>query len=178
MTPRVLRVATAADAGAIIALMTVSIRGIFPAFYDAEQTASGARYIPEVDNSLTGDDRYYVIEEDGELIASGGWVRRHVFHPRDGNPARAERLLDPATEPATVKAMFVRPDRTRQGLGTQLLDTCIAGARDEHFAMMTLVATLPGAPLYRRYGFVTTDEKLVRLPDGVTIACELMELPL
>jgi GNAT superfamily N-acetyltransferase len=43
--------------------------------------------------------------------------------------------------------MFVRGDRSRQGLGTRILELCEEAARAEGFTRLTLMATLPGAPL-------------------------------
>ena len=55
-------------------------------------------------------------------------------------------LLDPAVEPAKVRAMFVRDDWTRHGLGRRILEECKAAARREGFRRLALMATLPGTP--------------------------------
>src|SRR5215203_4352285 len=81
------------------------------------------------------------------------------------------RVLDPATEPARVRAMFVRGDRTRQGIGTRILEACEAAARAEGYRTLALMATLPGIPLYARFGFVETGRTEIRLPDGVMLEC-------
>ena len=39
------------------------------------------------------------------------------------------------------------------------------------------MATLPGVPLYRAYGFEPVEEVLVTLPDGVTLESMTMEKP-
>ncbi len=88
------------------------------------------------------------------------------------------RLLDPASEPARVRAMFVRPDWTRRGLGTRILEACEAAARAEGFRRLALGATLPGVPLYARFGFRATGEIQVTMPDGTSIRAVAMELPL
>ena len=62
------------------------------------------------------------------------------------------RLLDPRTEPARVRAMFVRADWTRRGLGREILDASERAARAEGFRTLALMATLPGEPLYRAFG--------------------------
>jgi GNAT superfamily N-acetyltransferase len=46
--------------------------------------------------------------------------------------------------------MFVRSDWTRRGLGTLILEACEAAARAEGFRRLSLMATLPGVPLYER----------------------------
>ena len=112
---------------------------------------------------------------DGEPVACGGWSRRDRLSRewrRDGDA----RLLDPATEPARVRAMFVRADWTRRGLGRRILEACEAAARREGSRSWSLMATLSGVGLYRAYGFVDVDELEVTMPDGVTLACVSMEM--
>jgi GNAT superfamily N-acetyltransferase len=174
-----LRVATPADAPAIDVLMKASTAAIFPAYYDAEQTASSMRYVAQPDPTLLEDGTYYVLEFGRELVGCGGWSRRG--RPYMGSPDAAgdDRLLDPATEGAHVRAMFVRADWTRRGLGRRIIDECEAAARARGFAWMDLVATLPGIPLYRACGFEPTAEiEDVVLVDGVRLPCQAMSKPI
>ena len=173
-----LRRATPADAAAIDALMKASIRAIFPAFYSSAQTASSEVHIGHVDPMLIDDGTYLVLEAPGEgIVACGGWSRRDkLFSGETAQEGRA-RLLDPATEPARIRAMFVRGDWTRRGLGTRILDACRDAARAEGFTMLSLMATLPGLQLYERYGFRVTSRGPITLPDGTPIECAAMEMP-
>ena len=173
-----IRLATLDDADAIDALMKVSIRDIFPLFYDESQTASSMIHVSSVDRMLIEDATYFVIEEAGELIACGGWSRRDKLYTGSGAGLGDARLLDPETEPARVRAMFVRPDRTRRGLGMRILEACKAAADTEGFEAMALMATLPGVLLYERYGFVATKRTTITLPDGIVLAAVAMEKPL
>jgi GNAT superfamily N-acetyltransferase len=172
-----LRLAQPADAEAIDALMKASIRDIFPAVYDEIQTASAVMYISSVDRQLIADGTYFVIEEGTELIACGGWSRRHKLYTGSGDRALDDRLLDPGTEAARVRAMFVRGDRTRRGLGTRILEACEDAARAEGFSDMVLMATMPGVPLYERFGFVVKRLATITMPDGVSLAGAEMERP-
>jgi GNAT superfamily N-acetyltransferase len=173
-----LRLGRLDEADAIDDLMKASTAELFPHFYDAQQTAASVRYIASVDRTLLEDGTYFVIEADGELVACGGWSRRDKLYTGSGEGAGDARLLDPATEPARVRAMFVRPDWTRRGLGTRILEACQAAAKAEGFGVLALVATLPGLPLYERFGFVVTERVEVRMPDGTAIACAAMERPI
>ena len=175
-----LRLATPADAPEIDALMKASIRAIFPAFYTAQQTASSEVHIGHVDPMLIEDGTYLVLvsPDDGSIVACGGWSRRDkLFSGESAQEGRA-RLLDPATEPARVRAMFVRADRTRRGLGTRILDACEAAARAEGFRMLSLMATLPGLLLYERFGFTVRSHGPITLPDGVLVDCAAMDKPI
>ena len=171
------RVATPADAPRIEELMRASILDLFPAFYDARQTASGARHIAELDPALVQDGTYYVHEAGDEIVACGGWSRRDKLYTGSGEAAGDDRLLDPRTEPARVRAMFVRSDWTRRGLGRAILDACRDAARAEGFTTLSLMATLPGEQLYLAYGFRETERGSIRLPDGVELACVAMARP-
>lgn len=177
VTPN-LRLATAADEAPIDLLMKSSIRDLFPSSYDAKQTESSIRYVGAVDRTLIEDGTYFVIEADGELVACGGWSRRDKLYTGSGDSSGDARLLRPATEAARVRAMFVRSDWTRRGLGRRILVACEEAAKAEGFKTLGLVATLPGLPLYENYGFRVTERVDVRMPDGVTIACAAMEKPI
>ena len=165
------------DAPAIRELIRTSILELFPRYYDAEQTASGAVHIGELDVSLIEDGTYYVHEAGGEIVACGGWSRRDKLFTGAGDAAGDARLLDPATEPARVRAMFVRGDWTRRGIGRAILDACERAAHAEGFTTLALMATLPGEPLYRAFGFVETGRQMIRMPDGVLIDGVSMERP-
>ncbi len=151
--------------------MRSSVRELFPRYYDRRQTASAAVHIAHLDRQLIDDGTYLVHESDGgEIVACGGWSRRAKLYAGAGAAADDDRLLDPATEPARVRAMFVRGDWTRRGLGRAILDGCERAARSEGFRTLTLMATLPGEPLYRACGFRAVERLELILPDGVAVA--------
>lgn len=173
-TPTI-RAATLGDADAIDALMKLSTRHLFPGFYDAAQTASAVKYIASVDRMLLTDGTYFVLEVDGAMVACGGWSRRGKLYTGTHSAADNARIIDPATEPARVRAMFVRPDWTRRGLGTRILEACQAAAKAEGFTSLALMATLPGVPLYERFGFQLREHVQIPLPDGTSIGGALMD---
>jgi GNAT superfamily N-acetyltransferase len=173
-----LRLATQDDADAIEALMRASIRDLFPSFYDAEQTEASVRYVGVLDRMLLEDGTYFALEADGGLVACGGWSRRYKLYAGSGEHANDDRLLHPATEPARVRAMFVRGDWTRRGLGTRILEACEAAARSEGFTRLVLMATLPGVPLYERFGFEIRERVQIPMPNGLSIGGALMDKPI
>jgi GNAT superfamily N-acetyltransferase len=174
----VLRVANPDDGDAIDALMKASGSALFPAFYDERQTASAVRYVAQVDRMLLADGTYFALEAGDELVGCGGWSRRDRLYTGSGDSDDDGRLLDPASEPAKVRAMFVRGDWTRRGLGRRIIEECERAARAEGFQRLALLATLPGVPLYAACGFVPGAEVEVALEDGVTMACVAMEKPI
>ncbi len=173
-----LRLARLDEADAVDALMKASIAAIFPRFYDEAQTQASVRYIASVDRTLIEDGTYFVLEAGTEIVGCGGWSRRDKLYTGSGEAAGDARMLDPATEPARVRAMFVRGDWTRRGLGSRILRACEEAARAEGFRVLALVATLPGVLLYERYGFVATENVTVTMPDGTAVAGFAMEKPI
>src|SRR5437867_11770469 len=159
--------------------MKASTRDLFPMFYTAEETASSMRFIAQVDLALIQDGTYFVLEAGEEVVACGGWSRRDKLYTGSGDAAGDARILDPQREPARVRAMFVRSDWTRRGLGTRILEACEAAARAEGFQTLALMSTLPGLPLYERFGFQILERVDIPLPNGTTIggARMVMQLP-
>lgn len=173
-----LRVAVRSDVPGIAVLMRQSVLDVFPRFHDERETDAAARYLTEPDTVLIDDGTYFVCETGGEIVACGGWSRRDKLYTGSGATPADDRLLDPATEPARVRAMFVRGDRTRRGLGRAILDRCVGAARAEGYRSLVLMATLPGEPLYRAFGFREVRRTEVPLPDGTTLGGVSMEYPL
>jgi len=173
-----LRLATHDDAAGIDELMKVSTRDIFPAFYDHRQTEASIQFIASVDRALIEDETYFVAAVGDELVACGGWSRRDKLYTGSGDMKGDARLLDPASEPARVRAMFTRADWTRRGLGRQILEACEAAAKVEGFLALALMATLPGMGLYTSYGFQVIEQVQIPLPDGTTIAGANMHKPI
>ena len=174
------RLAVAADAPRLEELMRSSIPDLFPRYYDQRQAASAALYVGQLDMALIADGTYFVHESGGEFVACGGWSRRDKLYAGSCDLPNDARLLDPRTEPARVRAMFVRSDWTRRGLGSLILTACERAAAAEGFRSLVLMATLPGEPLYRARGYSEIERSeiersLVTMPDGVTIECVAME---
>ena len=107
-----------------------------------------------LDRRLIGDRTYFVVEADGAIAGCGGWSRRATAYGGDHTAGRDDRMLDPATEAAKVRAMYTNPDHVRKGVGTTILALCEAAARQEGFAALELSATMAGVPLYRSFGFI------------------------
>jgi len=171
----VLRLATVADLDDLDALMKVATRDIFPRFYDADQTTAAVQFVASVDRQLVEDGTYFACETGGELVACGGWSKRAKLYTGSGDAEGDDRLLDPATDAAHVRAMYTRPDWTRRGLGRRILEACESAARADGFRMLTLGATLPGLPLYQAFGFQETGREDVVMPDGTPLPCVWME---
>jgi GNAT superfamily N-acetyltransferase len=140
------------DRPAIAPLMAASIGALQKPFLDAAQIAS-SRAIMGLDTQLIDDGTYFVIEHDGALSGCGGWSRRATLYGGDHSPGRDAALLDPERDAARVRAMYTHPDFIRRGVARRILGLCEAAARAEGFALIELMSTLAGEPLYRVCGY-------------------------
>lgn len=146
-------------------------------FYSPAQAERITRLVYGVDTRLVVDRSYFVVEQGERLAACGGWSRHSTLHGGDQAKTAPERLLDPATEAARIRAFFVEPGLERRGLASMLLRHCADEAYVAGFRALELTATLPGEPLYRRFGFTPVAHHALDL-DGVAVPVVHMRRPL
>lgn len=169
-----LRLARHADVPALQSLIARSGRALSVGHYSPEQADAITRHVFGVDTQLIDDGTYFVIEEAARIVACGGWSRRRTLFGGDQAKRGPDPLLDPATEPARIRAFFVDPDRARRGFGSRIMDACLAAAREAGFSALELVATLPGEPLYLAAGFQVEQRFELDLPGGVRVPVSRM----
>jgi GNAT superfamily N-acetyltransferase len=141
--------------------------------YTPVQVASVLKYAMGVDTQLIRDGTYFVVVEPStsRIVGAGGWSFRKLLHGGDGAKQPGDEApLDPATEPARIRAFFVDPAHARRGIARLLLDLCESKAREAGFTRMELAATLTGVNLYRACGFEVIERVESTLPDGVRAA--------
>ena len=146
------RLATLDDLPALTPLIDAAIAALQAPFLTPDQIAA-SRAVMGVDRQLIADGTYFTIEDGSAIVGCGGWSRRATRYGGDHSSARDDRLLDPATEAANVRAMYTHPEHTRRGIGKLILRAAEGAARDEGFTRVELVATLSGEPLYRACGY-------------------------
>jgi len=161
------RLARRDDIDALKALMDAAISELQKPFLDESQIASSRTFMG-LDTLLIDDGTYFVIEADGKIAGCGGWSRRATLYGGDATPGRSAALLDPARDPARVRAMYTHPQHTRKGVGRLLLSLCEEAARSEGFTRVELMATMSGVPLYRACGY-EADEEIVDDRGGVPV---------
>ena len=165
----VVRLATLADIPTLNRLIASSARALSVGFYTPEQIDAAVNHVFGVDSGLIEDRTYYIVEADGEIVACGGWSRRGALYGGDQRPMQPADRLDPANEPARIRAFFVAPAWARRGIGALLLEECTEAAEAEGFTSFELMATLPGVPLYARHGFREIERVSDCLPSGVAL---------
>jgi GNAT superfamily N-acetyltransferase len=167
------RLAERADLPAIHAVVEAAIAELQRGFLDDAQIDS-SRAIMGVDTELIDDGTYFVVEAGGELAGCGGWSRRATLYGGSQTPGRDSALLDPAVEPARVRAMYTNPAYARRGVGRLILSLCEAAAAAEGFTRLELMSTLSGEPLYAAYGFRPL-ERVVDATGGAPVPLVRME---
>lgn len=178
-----LRLAAEADVPALHSLIEASVRGLQAGDYTPAQIEGALGTVLGVDTQLVRDETYFVAEvvDDATEIASadaqrkrrlagcGGWSKRKTLFGADHGPGREPELLDPATDAAKVRAIFVHPDFARRGLGSLILAHVEAAAAAAGFRRYEMGSTLTGVPLYRLKGYVEVERIAVPLGNGESL---------
>ena len=171
-----IRPAVAADIPVLRDLIDASVRRLQSGDYSQEQIDSALRTVFGVDSQLVEDGTYLVVQtlpliagENPVIVACGGWSKRKTLYGGDRWRDRQDNLLDPAKDAAKIRAFFIHPDWARQGIGTLLLDACEAAARAAGFTRFEMGATLTGAKLFQKRGYVVMERLEVPLEDEVTL---------
>lgn len=168
-----LRVAGVADIAVLDALIERSARALSVGFYTPAELDAVIAEVFGVDSQLIADGSYFVIEHAGIAVACGGWGKRSTGCGGDKSKSTIyqspERLLDPATEAAKIRAFFVDPAWARRGLASMLMRHCAACAAAAGFGQLELVSTLPGVPLYRQLGFEEVERYTLALAVPVPV---------
>jgi GNAT superfamily N-acetyltransferase len=172
-----LRLATDRDIPKLHALIEASVRGLQAGDYTLAQMEGALGTVLGLDTQLIRDRTYFVAETAGEnadknahIVACGGWSKRKTLFGADRGPGREPgnepELLDPATDAAKVRAIFVHPEFARRGLGSLILAHVEAEATAAGFSRFEMGSTLTGVPLYKLKGYVETGRIAVPLANG------------
>jgi GNAT superfamily N-acetyltransferase len=164
-----LRHATLDDKPELIELIARSARELSADDYTPAQIEGALRGAFGVDSQLIADRTYFVVEADDKLVACGGWSKRRTLFGSDARSGRDAAELDPAVDAAKIRAFFVDPAYARRGLGSAILERCESEARACGFRRYEMMATLPGARLYARYGYTGTERVQYEVQPGVMI---------
>ena len=170
-----LRAATRDDTPALQELIEQSVRELQAGWYTPEQIEAAVHSVFGVDQQLIDDGTYYVAEIGGQIAGCGGWSKRGTLYGASHyDHSRNDVMLDPAREPARIRAFFTHPKFARKGVGRALLARCEDEARKAGFHSMEMASTLPGVPLYAAHGYEALDAFDVPLPGGQSIQVRRM----
>jgi GNAT superfamily N-acetyltransferase len=164
-----IRPAEAADIDELRSLIECSVRQLQRNDYTPAQIEGALGHALGLDTQLIEDGTYFAavpLSRPDFIAGCGGWSFRKTLYGSDHGPHREVGLLDPATEPAKIRAIFVHPEWARQGLGTQILKHCEDAAQRAGFRTLEMGSTLTGVPLYSVKGYQRREDVGVPLPNG------------
>jgi GNAT superfamily N-acetyltransferase len=165
-----IRQAKTDDIALLKRLIEESVRSLSTGFYTRQQIESALVNLFGVDTQLVEDGTYYVVEVEGRMVGCGGWSKHGTLFGGDQMKAgKDDDLLDPKVDAARIRAFFVHPEWARRGIGSRLMEACERAAQEAYFTRLELVATLPGEPLYKAFGYAVTERFDIGLPEGVTL---------
>lgn len=175
MTTRI-RIASLRDVAELRELISVSVSALSAEYYTADQIESALLHIFGVDTQLISDQTYFVSEVESTIVGSGGWSKRRTLFGGDQMKASAnDPLLDPAVDAARIRAFYVHPQWSRQGVGSAILKACENAALAAGFKRVELVATLPGVPFYEARGYQAGEPIQMAMPGGDSLPGVRME---
>lgn len=151
-----IRTAVAEDRAQLVALMARAIDALLQPYLSPAQIEA-SRAVMGLDSQLIADGTYFVVEEAGRILGCGGWSRRATLYGGDHSARRDAALLDPARDPARIRAMYTDPAAVRRGVGRLILREAERAARACGFKRAELIATLAGLPLYAACGYAVRE---------------------
>ena len=170
LEPVQIRLATIDDIPALRQLIDDSVRGLSVTHYSPQQIESALQEVFGVDTQLILDETYFIAEIDGQIVGAGGWSKRTTLFGGDGSKrGRVDSLLDPAKEPARIRAFYINPEWSRRGIGSLILDACEQAARVAGFKRVELASTLPGVPFYLSRGYRKAEAISIPMESGETL---------
>ena len=164
-----LRPARMDDVPALEELIPLAVRSLQAGHYSPAQMDAALGPVFGVDRQLIADGTYFVAEQGGSIVGCGGWSKRSAVFGGDRARTGADALMDPARDPARIRAFFVHPVCARRGIGRAILEACEAAMVEAGFHVAELVATLTGEPLYAAFAYQVTERYEVALPGGLTL---------
>ncbi len=185
-----LRLATSEDVPVLRQLIEASVRGLQTQDYTPAQIEGALRTVFGVDSQLIADGTYIVAEapsteargtpganpeSEWMIVGCGGWSKRKTLYGSDHWTSREDALLDPLRDAAKIRAFFIHPAWARRGVGSSILQACEEAARAAGFGRYEMGATLTGAKLFGKRGYVAVKPILVPLVNGESLPVVHME---
>ena len=169
-----IRVAVPGDIPALQAMIERSVRGLASRAYSSAEIEGSVGAVLGLDTQLIADRTYFVAVSADAIVASGGWSYRTTLCGADDAPGRLDTLLDPVTDAAKIRAIFVDPQWARLGLGSRMLAHCEEAALAAGFTRFEMGSTLSGVPLYQLKGYV--EDGRFRMPLGNGAQLEIVHM--
>ncbi len=152
-----LKIAEISESDAIKNLMNRSIRELQADYLTPEQVEASFAGMG-LDTQLIEDETYFTVWDGQDLVGCGGWSHRATLHGGNHSADRDDRILDPETERARIRAMYTHPDHTKRGIGRMIIEAAEDAARAKGFKTLEMAATMAGKPFYLKCGYHVESE--------------------
>ena len=173
-----IRLASGRDLPDILRITDCAIEESQRAFLSPEQIAA-CRQFMGVDTQLLKDGTYFCATIDGQVAGVGGWSWRRTLYGGEHADALLDPTpLDPAHEPARIRAMYTDPLFARRGVGRAIVEAAERAACAAGFRAAELMSTLAGEPLYRRCGYEAVEAPVAWRAGAVAVPLIRMRKPL
>jgi GNAT superfamily N-acetyltransferase len=149
-----LRPAIHDDRAGICAVHVRAIRETCGRAYSPEQVSAWSGLLSPDSYTAVLKERFLLVATDEGVIVAFG-------------------QLDRAT--GEVDAVYVRPDRQREGIGRRVLGALEAEARKSGIRTLELSATLNALSFYEAAGYTRRRPTVHRLPTGAELECVRMD---
>ena len=163
------RLAELRDIPALEILIPLSVRALQAGSYSPAQMEAALGPIFGVDRQLIRDGTYFIVERDGQTLGCGGWSKRLSLFGSDEHRIAPNPELNPARDPARIRAFFVHPDWARRGIGRAIMRECERAIVAAGFRAVEISATLTGEPLYASFGYITIERYTIPINDGLNL---------
>lgn len=154
-------------------MQTLSMSVLAAGFYSPAEIGGFITHVGTMDDFLLHEGTYYVVEHNGEIVASGGWSR---LRPNYANAAAGSAQI--RSNQPKVRSVYVHPAFARRRLASKLMDLAEGEAKASGFDMIELTATLSGVPLYTQRGYRSAGDVTINLPGGLVFGAVMMQKPL
>jgi len=144
------RPATPADIGAVDALLGRSYGPLLRADYPPSTLVLALPRMARAQPRLLASGRYFVAEEDGRMLAAGGWST----DPPGGGPV--------VPELGHVRHVATDARAARRGIGRAVKERVIDEAREGGARRLSSLSTLTAVRFYEALGFRTIRPVLLR----------------
>ncbi|MCC3420561.1 MAG: GNAT family N-acetyltransferase [Microcoleus sp. PH2017_07_MST_O_A] len=162
-----IRLASLEDIPKLTTLIPDSARALQADYYTSEQIEGAIGTVFGVDSQLIQDRTYFVAEHNNQIVGCGGWSQRKTLYGGDsGKNNQEDSLLNPDSDSAKIRAFFVDPARARQGIGSQIIQSCELAAERAGFKDVETIATLAGEPFYTKFGYRAIEQFEIPLPNN------------
>jgi GNAT superfamily N-acetyltransferase len=170
-----IRLASRKDIPALRAMQERSFLVLGAAFYAPQEIAGFISRIGTMDDAVIDEGHYFVADQAGAILGSGGWSQMEPGYDRSRTAGPADGARSGV---GTVRSVFVDPAAARCGIASALMGHIERDAFRHGVHLLRLMATLSGLPFYKRLGWATEGEKTIDLGGGLRFGCVSMSKPI